>query len=61
MSIKVTDDCMGCEKCLDVCPVGAMVMNVYAIVDETVCMECGNCVDACPVEAIVYDNGRMVL
>lgn len=62
MTVMVTEECMGCQSCLDVCPLGAITMKVYAVVDEQNCAECGSCVDVCPVEAIVYkEQGRMIL
>lgn len=54
----VTLDCMGCEKCLDICPVGAVsvgILSTYATIDKDVCIECGECKRACPVEAIIED------
>ncbi len=50
----VTEDCTGCETCLDRCQMGALSMNDddLAVVDEDRCIGCGLCVTTCPGEAI---------
>ena len=49
-----TDDCTGCETCLDRCQMHALSMNTdgLAVVDKDRCIGCGLCVTACPVEAL---------
>ncbi|MFP4001722.1 MAG: FAD-binding protein [Thermoplasmata archaeon] len=44
--------CTGCEKCVKVCPVDAIVMEegVARLVGD--CISCGACITACPVDAI---------
>ncbi len=46
--------CDGCEKCLGVCPVDAIVMNDddKAGIKETLCIGCGACISSCPTGAI---------
>ncbi|MFQ6128635.1 MAG: 4Fe-4S binding protein [Thermoplasmata archaeon] len=44
--------CNGCEVCLQVCPVNAIILrDNIAYIQET-CTDCGLCIDACPEEAI---------
>lgn len=46
------EECTGCGKCEDACPVEAIkVVEGKAIVNDD-CIDCGSCVDECPVEAI---------
>ncbi len=54
MAAKVdTSKCVGCETCVNACPVSAISMNDgKANVDAGTCIDCGTCVGECPVEAI---------
>lgn len=54
MQIKVLDICIGCGKCVGVCPFAAIsISNRKAIIDLAKCSLCGACVNVCPVKAIV--------
>ncbi len=45
--------CVGCEDCVEACPVNAIKMiNGKAVIDQTKCISCGKCVDACTYNAI---------
>ncbi len=49
----VSDGCIGCEICAEICPVEAISMeDRKAIIDVDNCMGCGNCEQRCPVYAI---------
>jgi Na+-translocating ferredoxin:NAD+ oxidoreductase subunit B len=50
----VIDDtaCVGCEDCIDRCPVGAITVEDIASVDREKCLGCGLCAGTCPAEAI---------
>ena len=50
------DKCVGCGKCAEGCPAGAIkIVDGKAEVDEKKCMGCGSCVDVCPVKAITVE------
>jgi ferredoxin len=51
--------CVGCGRCLEVCPHGVFVVegDRCKIVDRDACMECGACARNCPVEALRVKNG----
>ncbi len=50
----ITDACIGCTKCAQVCPVDAIAMKPYQQhdIDMTLCTRCDNCRQACPVDAV---------
>ncbi|MBU0715316.1 MAG: 4Fe-4S binding protein [Verrucomicrobia bacterium] len=53
MAYVISDKCVACGKCDEVCPVEAISKGEkkYTINPET-CVNCGQCVDECPSEAI---------
>lgn len=48
------DKCVGCESCVDVCPVNVyeMANNKAEVVNEDECLGCESCVEACEEQAI---------
>ncbi|MFX1255142.1 MAG: DUF362 domain-containing protein [Promethearchaeota archaeon] len=53
VELTVTDQCLGCGKCLDSCFVNAIqLINKKAIISDF-CRGCGRCVDVCPQKAIL--------
>ena len=53
------EKCVGCGRCLEVCPhqVFAIPDRCAAIERKDACMECGACAKNCPVGAIEVDAG----
>jgi electron transfer flavoprotein alpha subunit/NAD-dependent dihydropyrimidine dehydrogenase PreA subunit len=51
--VYVTDECTGCEACLNICPFGAIEMQEDKAYITEACRACGQCVEACPVSAII--------
>jgi len=52
LQVTVDDDCVGCEICVQECPVQAIEMiDGLASIGEA-CKGCGHCADICPVAAI---------
>lgn len=50
----ITDDCIGCGSCLDVCPQSCIdLTDGKAAIRQENCLHCGNCEKVCPVGAVV--------
>ncbi len=56
----ITDDCIGCTRCAQNCPVDAIAFEPYRRhrIDDSRCVRCGVCQSACPVDAIVLLSVR---
>ncbi|MHA1231112.1 MAG: DUF362 domain-containing protein [Candidatus Helarchaeota archaeon] len=52
-----TDKCIGCGRCVIICPVQAIkIIDKKAVVDKDLCVECSTCIRSagCPVNAIKH-------
>lgn len=48
-----TEKCIGCRKCLSVCPQDAITLtDGKAVIDKRKCIGCGRCLRVCPASAI---------
>jgi len=54
-----SDKCIGCGRCLEVCPhqVFAINNNKAKFINFDSCMECGACAKNCPTAALQVDSG----
>ena len=54
----VEADCIGCTKCIQACPVDAIIgaSKLMHVVLPPLCTGCELCVPACPVDCIVMDD-----
>lgn len=51
----IEDDCIGCTKCIQACPVDAIIGGakfMHTVLEDS-CTGCELCVPACPVDCIV--------
>ncbi len=55
VALVIEADCIGCTKCIQACPVDAIIGGAkhMHVVIEPLCTGCELCVPACPVDCIV--------
>ncbi len=60
VAVVVEADCIGCTKCIQACPVDAIVggSKLMHTVIAPLCTGCALCVPACPVDCIVLQPTR---
>jgi len=50
----VTDKCIGCQKCYQVCPQNCIDLSKQPVaILQSHCLHCGKCQEICPVQAII--------
>ena len=53
MAHYITDECISCGSCAEVCPTNAISAgDTQYNIDPDTCIDCGACVEVCPVDAI---------
>ncbi len=51
---SVTNNCIGCENCMSVCPQSCIdLIDNKAVIRQNNCLHCGNCAQICPVGAVI--------
>ena len=53
--LRVTDNCLGCGKCVTVCPMSCIKFKDTPVWEGN-CSMCLACLHHCPVDAIEYEN-----
>lgn len=49
----ITDDCIGCNKCVSVCPQDCIdTTYIPYLIEQNHCLHCGNCLTVCPTGAV---------
>ena len=49
----ITDACIGCQSCVEVCPQQCIAAeNIPLVINQTNCLHCGNCLTVCPAGAV---------
>lgn len=54
LQVEVTEECAGCEACLEVCRVRAISIEDGLAVINDDCKGCGRCAAVCPMGAITF-------
>ncbi len=50
----ITDECVGCGRCVSVCPQNSIIGdNIPYLIEQDHCLHCGNCMTVCPAGAVV--------
>jgi len=59
MAHKITDKCISCGDCEEICPSGAISegKDKY-VIDAGKCADCGECADNCIQEAIIGERKK---
>lgn len=57
-NFKVSDSCIKCKKCIEVCPLNNVSLVNNKITFSTNCMFCLSCMNHCPINAITYNNKK---
>ena len=50
--IQISQNCIGCGKCVSACPFGALSLANKKAVASGACTMCGACVSVCPMKAL---------
>ena len=49
----ITNSCIGCNKCVEVCPQNCIISDsIPYVIEQNHCLHCGNCFRVCPIEAV---------
>ncbi|MFW6238319.1 MAG: FAD-binding protein [Halanaerobiales bacterium] len=56
MSIRVSEKCSGCGKCLEVCPFESIEVEDNQAIIYDGCTLCGACADVCPMDAVIIER-----
>jgi electron transfer flavoprotein alpha subunit len=56
MAARITNKCIGCGVCVDVCPYGALELFEGQAIVSGHCTVCGSCAEVCPASAIEIEG-----
>ena len=59
IAYTITDDCIGCTRCAQVCPTDAIPFTPHErhVIDDDACVRCDMCREGCPADAIKIVTG----
>ncbi len=59
----ITDDCIGCTRCAQHCPVDAIAFTPHAVhrIDNEKCTRCDTCRTVCPAGAVAVRSGQHIV
>lgn len=56
MAVNITDKCIGCGVCVDICPYNAIKLFEGQAAIDGHCSVCGACAEICPADAIAIEG-----
>ena len=60
--LHYANKCIGCGKCLEVCPQGAhKIVDGQHVINRKLCVRCGKCADSCFANALVMSSREMTV
>lgn len=65
MTYSLNSNCKDCEKCVERCPVGAIIIHrdnnsTSGSIDSGLCINCGYCGKLCDKGAVIDEKGKKV-
>lgn len=63
MTYSLNSNCKDCEKCVERCPVSAIIIHrdnadTYGEIDSGLCINCGLCGKLCEKNAVIDEKGK---
>lgn len=59
--LKINDDCIGCGKCADICPMNNISMKNGKPCPDSRCTMCYRCISSCPKQAITLVGDKVLM
>lgn len=59
--LKINDNCIGCGKCADICPMNNISMKNGKPCPDSRCTMCYRCISSCPKQAITLVGDKVLM